>query len=73
MSLDILEPGKPPDLSRQLFQFPIPDITIGPLGKLDDLRGHIDEDHDERRNHDEEYGDRHQERDRVVPFREGSL
>ena len=70
VGLDILKPGKPPDLLDQLLQFSLPDIAISPLGKFDDLGGHVDERHDQGRYHDEEYCDGHEKSDRIVPSRE---
>jgi hypothetical protein len=55
-----------------LLQLSIADITVTPLGKFDDLFGHVDENHDKRRDDDKKYNDRHQKRDRIVPFRERS-
>ena len=55
---------------HQLLQFPVANVTVGPLGKFNDLRGHVDEDHDQRRDDDEKYRDRHEQRDRIIPFGE---
>ena len=53
-----------------MLQFSVPHIVVGPLGKFDDLCGHIDKDHDERWYDDQKDSNGHEERDRVVSLRE---
>jgi hypothetical protein len=68
VSLNVLKPWKSPDLFDQLFQLPVADINIGPLGKFNELFGHVDKDQNKRRDGDEKYYDRHQKCDQIIPF-----